>query len=318
MDTKFLDRIIRESGCPDVMRALIERLSPSDLQSLLMEVFRQRVEGLTPRDLMERYKNSRFVQPSPVAPEQMLEFDRLAWSLLPPDFDRLELAPVFPLGSHAVLGPLNQNRVVTAIRNIEAAADATTGLALECACRRRMISRASRGRQEILKLAASQRQLRAQTFDEPGAFAHFRIFALCTAGRDSGGFRFETTALREHLDYYLRLLNDVRALGLKPAGLRVVVLLFGDHGDKIDQGLIGPLSSRFPQTRFEIEADASNGRHYYQDVRFQVYAEDPGGNELLLVDGGFTAWTQKLLSNRKERLLTSGIGSERLCACFLA
>jgi hypothetical protein len=36
----------------------------------------------------------------------------------------------------------------------------------------------------------------------------------------------------------------------------------------------------------------------------------------LLIDGGFTDWTQQLMSNRKERLMTSGLGSERLCACF--
>jgi hypothetical protein len=31
------------------------------------------------------------------------------------------------------------------------------------------------------------------------------------------------------------------------------------------------------------------------------------------VDGGAVDWTQRLLSNAKERLVISGIGSERLC-----
>jgi hypothetical protein len=35
-----------------------------------------------------------------------------------------------------------------------------------------------------------------------------------------------------------------------------------------------------------------------------------------LIDGGFTTWTQLLLSNRKERLLISGLGTERLCSQF--
>jgi hypothetical protein len=38
----------------------------------------------------------------------------------------------------------------------------------------------------------------------------------------------------------------------------------------------------------------------------------------MLVDGGFTNWTQQLLSNQKERLLISGIGTERLCSVFHA
>jgi hypothetical protein len=36
----------------------------------------------------------------------------------------------------------------------------------------------------------------------------------------------------------------------------------------------------------------------------------------LLIDGGLADWTQQLMNNRKERLMTSGLGSERLCACF--
>ncbi len=36
----------------------------------------------------------------------------------------------------------------------------------------------------------------------------------------------------------------------------------------------------------------------------------------MLVDGGFTDWTAKLLSNKKERFLISGLGSERLIDCF--
>ena len=34
--------------------------------------------------------------------------------------------------------------------------------------------------------------------------------------------------------------------------------------------------------------------------------------ELFLVDGGEVNWTQKLLVNAKERLVISGLGSERV------
>jgi hypothetical protein len=37
---------------------------------------------------------------------------------------------------------------------------------------------------------------------------------------------------------------------------------------------------------------------------------------LELVDGGSVNWTQQFLSNAKERLVISGIGSERLCTKF--
>jgi hypothetical protein len=47
-----------------------------------------------------------------------------------------------------------------------------------------------------------------------------------------------------------------------------------------------------------------------------MYARDAAGTDYSIVDGGFTDWTQQLLSNRKERLLISGMGSERFVSLF--
>jgi hypothetical protein len=49
-----------------------------------------------------------------------------------------------------------------------------------------------------------------------------------------------------------------------------------------------------------------------------VDARNRAGDEFPLVDGGFTTWTQQLLSNAKERLLISGLGTELLCSRFTA
>jgi ribosomal protein S18 acetylase RimI-like enzyme len=43
-----------------------------------------------------------------------------------------------------------------------------------------------------------------------------------------------------------------------------------------------------------------------------MYARDQAGRDYFRVDGGFTDWTQQFLSNRKERLLISGLGSEQV------
>jgi hypothetical protein len=59
-----------------------------------------------------------------------------------------------------------------------------------------------------------------------------------------------------------------------------------------------------------------SGRGYYLDLCFHIHATAISGQRLELVDGGCVNWTQKLLSNAKERLVISGIGSERLCAKF--
>jgi hypothetical protein len=42
----------------------------------------------------------------------------------------------------------------------------------------------------------------------------------------------------------------------------------------------------------------------------------PDGNRYAVTDGGFTNWTARLLEDRKERLLATGIGSEFVCAKY--
>ena len=48
----------------------------------------------------------------------------------------------------------------------------------------------------------------------------------------------------------------------------------------------------------------------------KIYVQTPEGEWIELGDGGSVDWTQRLLSNSKERLIASGIGSERVCTLF--
>ena len=60
----------------------------------------------------------------------------------------------------------------------------------------------------------------------------------------------------------------------------------------------------------------ASGRGYYGEVCFKIHARSEGGGDgewLELGDGGSVDWTAKLLSNAKERLVISGISSERIC-----
>ncbi len=59
-----------------------------------------------------------------------------------------------------------------------------------------------------------------------------------------------------------------------------------------------------------------SGRGYYTGLCFKVYAAF-GGPELEVGDGGFVDWTQKLLDSRKERLLISGYGIDRIAIASL-
>ncbi len=313
MKEKIIERIVRTAQVPDLLEVLTQRLSQSDLQSLLLEVYRRRAQTLTPRHVLGQYEGNRFVQPAAVNPRQLLEFERLAYSVLPSSFEVLELSPVCPLGTSSVVAPVDQDNAVTTIRNTEVCSDSTNVLALECARRRR-----GKGRQDTdTKLCASHRLLRPHLPSDPASFPHFRIFSLCTAGRDVGSYGFEVAALREHLEFYVRLLQNSGQAGFRLEAVRTRITVFDETRYPVLKAeVLDRLSRSYPNVEFMFDQEQESGLGYYSGVRFQMYARDQAGAEYFLVDGGFTDWTQQLLSNRKERLLISGMGSERFVSLF--
>ena len=84
----------------------------------------------------------------------------------------------------------------------------------------------------------------------------------------------------------------------------------------VQNDLLKLFSKKFPHVEFKLDRNPQNGQAYYSELRFQIHAGDASGSDLLLVDGGFTEWTRKVLSNSKERFLISGLGSERLIFGF--
>ena len=315
----LLERIVRKAGVPELVEVLAQRLGASDLQSLLLEVYRRRAHAGTPGDLLARYAKSRFSTPSPVDVANRLAFDTLAFSLLPEGFEALELSPVAPLGATAVVTGTSQNRIVSTARNSEVAADTTNALALECALRRKEQLAADPRSAATVKLAASQRLVRAQQIpDQPNFFAHFRLFGLCSAGRDAGSFRFELEQLAEHVGFHVGLLEGWRARGAAVGSIQVPVtpLEGGPSYDVVRERVLAPLGAAHPEVRFEIDPERQQGRDYYRTLCFHVNVEAPDGELLQICDGGFTDWTAQLVPSRKERLMISGLGTERVLQVF--
>jgi hypothetical protein len=319
MSDPMLERIQREAGIPELIDVLVERLAPTDLQSLLLEVYRRRVAGVQPSQLLERYERDRFVRPSDLAPNVLADFDRLVWSLLPEHYTAVELSPVCPLGTNATVATVDQNKVVTTIRNTEVVADVTSVLALECASRRRLLLASNPQNRERVRLCASHRVVRGQAYRAaPGVLPHFRLLGLCAAGRDEGSFRFETTSLFEQIAFYVQLLREVSRLGYQTHRLRVTLtdLEQGRREQTLDAQVLKPLMANHPGVLCELDPERETGRGYYVGACFHVYATTVAGTEFELIDGGFTTWAQQVLSNSKERLLISGLGTERLCSQF--
>jgi hypothetical protein len=184
-----------------------------------------------------------------------------------------------------------------------------------------------------------------QPFDTPGFTPHFRLFALASAGRDTGSSDFEARHLAEHIRVYLDLCRDwnprveITDLRMTEAALaergvsrddvrRAVRAHWFGSSEKflksrgIDLPAVDhPMTRRVAETiGCEVRYDASRleGLGYYSSFALRIWIEAPDGNRYPVIDGGFTDWTARLLSDRKERLLTSGLGSEFFCRLIAA
>lgn len=303
-------RVEREARAGDLVAALGDRLPPSDAQSILMEACRLRVSSLRPARLLEYYRNNRFAAPSSVDPRTFHRWDQIALSELPVDYVALELSPVCPLGTVATVTGLSQDWAISTVRNTEVVSDSTNVLALEYA-RRRLAA----GAPDIVKLAASHRVVRGQRFESSRALPHFRLFSLCSGGRDTGNLGVEFTALSEQVGFYLRALR--RYLG-PTVPLRVSFTETGQvsHRDRIESELLSRLRTDHPTIPLVWDAERKSGRGYYRQLCFHIHARHPDGRDRELVDGGDVDWAVKLLNSGKERLVISGLGTEGLCRDF--
>ena len=312
---KILERITRETGVPDLVSILAERLTPTDLQSLMLEVYRQRSSRRSPAKLLESYESDRFVRPSAISARRLLAWELIVMESLPDEFEPLALSPLAPLGACSVVAPVDQNWSVATARNTEVVSNSTNVLALECALHRRALLRENPKSISGVHLAASQRLLRAQHYQDAGSVTHFSAFVLCSAGRDLGSLRFELEALSLHIRFYLKALRRFLSEAIP---LHVSVTEFGniDRLSRLETELLAPISSNHPGVDCKFDLQREQGKGYYQELCFHIHASHPDGRRLELADGGCVDWTQRLLSNAKEKCVISGIGSERVCTTF--
>jgi hypothetical protein len=300
-----LYRVLERAGGQELLDLLADGLSGADLTTLLLELFRRRADRLSPAEVMRRYRGDRFVAPAPVSLVALRRAEDALLSALPDGFQTLVLAPVLPLAAHSAVATVDPRKVIATVRGSEVAADPTNALALEAALRRSQALAADPRSSQPVQLAASQRVVRAQHFDGPGRLAHFQLFGMVTAGRDTGNRSFEHQHLAEHLRFATRALaaagaqhTQIRLTGLDDAAAPVIV--------QVRHELAG-----LPDVDVVEDPGRTSGRGYYTGLCFAIYAYI-AGEELEIGDGGFVDWTQLLTGNRKERLLISGFGVDRL------
>jgi len=285
-------------------RSELERdLSQADLQTLLLDVTRQRAAAVTPATLMRRWRQDRYVTPSASDPRALWRIEARLWELLPAEFAGVQLSPVTPLGSCAALGPVSQNRVISTVRGSEVVSDPTNVLALEAAWRRREAAASA----AAVHLACCHTVLRAQPFDEPGFFQHFRLFALVTSARDRGSAATEAGMLVTHLKFWTSVLGAIAAG--RDATVSYTVFGFPPLAERIKDTVLPAIEPLPANVTLTEDADRQHGRGYYRRGAIKLYVDgtDVG-------DGGFTDWTAQLNNDAKERCFTSCVSTERLAA----
>jgi hypothetical protein len=328
-------RVSREVGVPDLLERLAARVSPSDLHSLLLELTRLRAARRTLPGMVAQYDRDRTVRPGGANPRTlgrlaMAAFDAAA------DYEGLDLAPVEPLGSNAMLAGIDQNNVLGTVRGTEVVADPTVVLAIEAGRRRREGG-------EVVRLCAAHRVLRQQAF-EPPDLQHFTVFALVTAARTQPDHRSEVEAIGEHVRAHLALVAAARDFG---ADIGRTVVRLSDTAvhtamtragasiradvptprDAVDPDMARRLGRRLRRlelaaetltpivaatdSRLLIDLTRTDGVTYYDGLQLRIDAT-AHSEEHELCDGGSVDWTSRLLSDRREHLFTSGMGLERL------
>lgn len=269
----------------------LESMSSPELTSLLLELFARRARKLSVHDIRRRFESDAFVVPSTVDQRAFTKLDAHLLAQMPPHFEAVELSPLAPHGTVSTLGPVHPHNVMATIRGQEVLADATDVMALMCAQRR--------DTHDEVHLVTTQRLVRAQRVREKFHTQHFRILSLCSAGR---GDAFAMSGVVEHIRLQLHLFSTLPE-EFRRAALRVT--LAAENFDELRE-LLGPgvIVTRDDERLVKTS--------YYQRVAFKVWVDD-----LPLGDGGLTDWTARIRNDRRERLVTSAIGTEMLLKGFL-
>ncbi|ULL16875.1 hypothetical protein DVH26_21970 [Paenibacillus sp. H1-7] len=302
-----LERILKRLEKSDLITLLTEQLSGSDLNTLLLKLFNEKAKQSSPNDLLKRYTENRFVKPAKIEPIQLkqLEMDILKIAVNQ-GVSPLQLSPVAPLGCASAVGTVDQNKVISALRGTEVVSDATNLIALHIAD---LIKSNKCSREDFLRFCTTHRHVRAQYFgDTPGLLTHFHLFCMVSSGVDQGSYNFEKQSLWEHIEVYRTIFKSLFNSSIEvivserdgykdSAGLVSRVVEYG-HGLQLDDVVISI-------------GNPKKENQYYKGLQFTIKTviED---REYNIGDGGFVDWTQKMLGTKKERLLISAIGLDRL------
>ncbi len=296
---KIVEKIQTKLSQKEDVLTELRNLPGSELNSFLLELFRLKSEDISPSELLNQFGNNRFVTPSETNIIKIKK-NELEWLKYAEKqgFSPVNLSPLAPFGSCSVVGLVNQNNVVSALRGTEIVSDATNVLALKIA----NDMKGAKNKQQVLKYSTTHRHVRGQYFTNPEYSAHFSVFCLASGGSDRGNYHFELSQLNEHFSILFHLLSR------KFPGNQLTVKFYLKSNSEHIQSLVNNNTDPFWSDKV-VEFQEEFENRYYQTIHFKIFLKKDG-QEIDLADGGDVDWTQKLLGNKKHRLFISGAGLE--------
>ena len=278
-------------------------MSGSELNSLLLEVFERRVMQETPSSLLGKYTKNKLVKPAQLDflkfKEEELECCKIVANS---SFELIELSPVAQLGTSSIMATVNQKKVLTALRNTEVQSDPTNSIALHYAS----LKKNNELSEKTYNFSNVSRVIRTQVFSNPNFTPHFPILSLISCGMDTGSFEFEKTEIYKHFAITQDVCKSV--FGFNNLFFEIIPCKEYDSNSP----LISNSLSHIKNSGFDVriaESDSQNNYYYGMRIKTKIIAD---GVEYEIGDGGLLDWTQKLLANKKERMLTMGLGIQLL------
>ena len=296
--------IIKNLDLQDIVNILSGELSGSELNSVLLDVFNKRIQQENPSSLLSKYEENKLVKPASIEVLKYKEDELNCYRILAnKGFEPIELSPVAQFGTSSIIATVDQKKVLTALRNTEVQADPTNAIALHYAS----LKKKGKLESSTYNYSNISRVIRTQIFSNPNFTSHFSVLCLVSCGRDTGGFNFEKEELLKHLTTSYEV---CKSYGVEQIYFEIVPCKGYDSQSPLIMKSISYVRERNRSLKVSVVSPEHENNYYYGfRIKQKIVLS---GNIIEIGDGGLLDWTQQLLANKKERLMTFGLGFQVL------
>lgn len=215
--------------------------------STMLDIFYKRAKNVQPAFLLKNYQNkSDMYAPSKIDPRVYNEISNIFFDSVANDFECIELSPINPFGLNSSLTKINQNNVLSSLRNSEVISDSSIAMSLECAYRIKKL------KINEINLASSTRLLRTQKYGNGKKLhwsQHFRACSLVSSFRNIHDNMFLSLVLQ--IDNWLNTIKNLKEnlniekISVNLCYIPLVKEIYKTHGINFEEVLSNTVNPEF-------------------------------------------------------------------------